>query len=110
MFLENVIGFYKNLLKNQKFRNRLENAKDSHEYKEILLEAGYNFTQEEFEIATAKILDRNHLEDLDNVFNQLTETELEVIVGGATSYLRCHDINFNEIIVQPMYGVVIDPD
>ena len=87
MFLESVIRFYKRLVKDQDFRSQLETAASPEECRKMMQEAGYDFTQEEFETATAQILEKKGLRDLDDSFSELSEQELELAFGGfAKSY------------------------
>ena len=86
MFLESVMRFYKSLVKDKDFRNQLETASNPEECSQIMQEAGYDFTQEEFETATAQILEKNALRDLDDSFSELSEEELELAWGGVWSY------------------------
>ena len=125
MFLEKVIGFYKRLVKDKDFRSQLESASNSSECRKIMQEAGYEFTQEEFETATAQILEKKGLRDLDDSFSELSEQELELAFGGfANSYwgwwrerppiyekppTEEPPIIKPPIEIQPHYGVVIQP-
>ena len=85
MFLESVIRFYKRLVKDQDFRSQLETAASPEECRKMMQEAGYDFTQEEFETATVQILEENKLRDLDDSFSELSEQELELAFGGMWS-------------------------
>ena len=125
MFLENVISFYKRLVKDKDFRTQLESASNSSECKKIMQEAGYEFTQEEFETATVQILEENKLRDLDDSFSELSEQEVELAVGGVWSsywgWWRERPPRYEKppteeppiikplVEIQPMYGVVIKP-
>ena len=84
MFLESVISFYKRLIKDQDFRSQLETTASPEECRKMIQEAGYEFTQEELEIATVQILEENRIKDLDNSFSELSEQELELAFGGVT--------------------------
>ncbi|MGK7892993.1 MAG: Nif11-like leader peptide family natural product precursor [Xenococcus sp. (in: cyanobacteria)] len=75
MILESVIRFYKSLIKDENFRSQLKNASNPEEYRKIMQEAGYDFTQEELETATAQILDKDGL-------SELSEEDLELVFGG----------------------------
>ncbi len=121
MFLESVMRFYKSLVKDKDFRNQLETASNPEECSKIMQEAGYDFTQEEFETATAQILENNGLRDLDDSFRELSEEELELAFGGVwLSYWGWwpeHPLPPGTqerpikppIQIQPMYGAVIKP-
>ena len=75
MILESVIRFYKSLVNDKNFKSQLENASNPEEFRKIIQEAGYDFTQEEFETATAQILEKNGL-------SELSEEDLELVFGG----------------------------
>ena len=111
MFLKSVIGFYKSLVKDKDFRSQLETAASPEECRKIMQEAGYDFTQEEFETATAQILEKNSLRDLDDSFSELSEEELELAFGGISYYWgrRYKWPIEKEPIIQPLYGVVYQP-
>ena len=115
MFLESVIRFYKRLVKDQDFRSQLETAASPEECRKMMQEAGYEFTQEEFETATVQILEKKGLRDLDDSFSELSEQELELAVGGVWS-LQWKSPPTEEppiikppIDIQPLYGVVYQP-
>ena len=125
MFLESVTRFYKSLVKDKDFRSQLETASNPEECRKMMQEAGYDFTQEEFETATAQILEKNGLRDLDDSFSELSEQELELAFGGVWSsywgWWRKRPPRYEKppteeppiikppIDIQPMYGVVIQP-
>ncbi len=98
MFLESVIRFYKRLVKDQDFRSQLETAASPEECRKMMQEAGYEFTQEEFETATVQILEENKLRDLDDSFSELSEQELELAVGGVwSSYLGWSPLTYEDL-------------
>ncbi|MBW4615628.1 MAG: Nif11-like leader peptide family natural product precursor [Desmonostoc vinosum HA7617-LM4] len=84
MSLENVRAFYERLVNDEAFRTQVQSVTNPHEGSQIVKEAGYDFTQEEFEEYTTQILESNagegELRDVD-------EAELETVVGGATAAL-----------------------
>ena len=106
MFLENVIGFYKRLVKDKDFRSQLESASNSSECRKMMREAGYEFTQEEFETATVQILEKKGLRDLDDGLTDLSEEDLELAFGGIS---RFWDRKWPIPIMQTHYGVVYQP-
>lgn len=85
MSLNNVRDFYERLIKDEAFRDSLQNAQSPQESGQIINENGYSFTQEEFEAFTAEIVEQDteheYLRDLD-------EQELEAVFGGISSALR----------------------
>ena len=106
MFLENVIDFYKRLVKDKDFRSQLESASNSSECRKMMQEAGYEFTQEEFETATVQILEKKGLRDLDDGLSELSEEDLELAFGGISGFW---DKWPKYPIIQPHYGVVYQP-
>ncbi|AOW99948.1 hypothetical protein BJP34_11215 [Moorena producens PAL-8-15-08-1] len=119
MFLESVILFFKRLAADKNFRSQLEDAASPEDYQTMVRDAGYDFTPEDLETTTAKILDENKLRDLDDNFKNLTEEDLEVLVGGVFRrycgwpWGPIHPIEPPKhkppITIQPVYGVVISP-
>ena len=100
MSLESVKAFYENLATDEALRTQIQGVQSKEECSQIVKNAGYDFTREEFEEYTAELLEstatNSELTDLD-------EKELASIVGGATSkYLGGWPI-------QPMYGVISWP-
>lgn len=96
MALQDVKAFYERLTTDEQFRSRLENVRSKEECSQTVKSEGYNFTQEEFEEFTAKLIasekNEGELRDLD-------EKELEAVAGGAMGLIRFP-------IYQLMYGVV----
>mgnify|MGYP000606872867 CR=1 FL=1 len=124
MFLESVILFFKRLAADKNFRSQLEDAANPEDYQTMVRDAGYDFTPEDLETTTAKILDENKLRDLDDNFKNLTEEDLEVLVGGVfRGYcgwpwrpihpirppIQKPPIQKPPIEIQPLYGAVISP-
>ncbi|NEO77432.1 Nif11-like leader peptide family natural product precursor [Moorena sp. SIO4G3] len=117
MFLESVILFFKRLAADKNFRSQLEDAASPEDYQTMVRDAGYDFTAEDLETTTAKILDENKLRDLDDNFKNLTEEDLEVLVGGVfrgycgwpwqPKHPIYPPIKKPPIEVQPLYGAVI---
>lgn len=99
MILESVIRFYKSLVKDKDFRNKLANVSNPEEYRKIIQDAGYEFTQEEFETSTAQILEQNGIDEL-------SEEELEFVFGG----WDIPTIPRENPGPRPLYGVVPPPD
>ena len=90
MSKKHVQAFYERLAKDETFKAQIQGSQSKSECSQIVREAGYDFTQEEFEEFTAQLLDSSA---------ELDETELEAAVGGI--FLR------NEKIVPvPLYGSV----
>ncbi|BAY12285.1 Nif11-like leader peptide family RiPP precursor [Calothrix sp. NIES-2098] len=99
--LEKVKEFLIRLVKDEDFRQQLMSEKID-EVKKFIADSGYNFSQEEFETATIKILELKELGE----FHELTEQELLGAVGGFTKRYKPLP---EEPIAQPMYGIIIEP-
>lgn len=93
--LERVKTFLIRLVKDEDFRTQLMSNKVE-EVKKVMADNGYNFSQQEFETASIKILELKELGE----FQDLSEEELVGAVGGWIK--RCPKYP----IVQPLYGVV----
>ena len=100
MSLENVRAFYERLADDEVFRTQLQGVKSKAECSQIVKGAGYDFTQQEYEEYTARLLEST---TANSEFRELEEKELEAVMGGASMLL---DIRLH---VQPKYGVV-QPD
>ncbi|MEM7795030.1 MAG: Nif11-like leader peptide family RiPP precursor [Cyanobacteria bacterium P01_C01_bin.118] len=108
--LEKVKEFLIRLVKDSTFITQLQ-QRSADQVQSFLQDAGYDFSQDEFESATLKILDLKE----QNQFHELSEAELVGAVGG---WLRLYPGWFlkkpgrfpiDGPIVQPMYGVIIEP-
>lgn len=112
MSFENVKAFYQRLAQDEQFRLELQGAQTPEESGQLLEQAGYNFTQEEFENYTSELLesslDEGELEDLN-------EKELEAVFGGIRGTMPYPPIQALYGVIwpwlpQPLYGVITDPD
>ncbi len=90
--LAKVKEFIVRMVKDQDFRAQLMSGKVE-QIRTAMLESGYNFSIEEFETATLKILELKEAGE----FHELSEEELVGAVGG---YIR------KAPIIQPLYGVI----
>ena len=90
--LAKVKEFIVRMVKDQDFRAQLMSGKVE-QIRTAMLESGYNFSIEEFETATLKILELKEAGE----FHDLTEEELVGAVGG---YIG------RRPMIQPMYGVI----
>ena len=79
MSKEHVKAFYERLAKDEVFKAQIEGAESQQKCSQIVREAGYDFTQEEFEEFTAQLLDSSAVEDNGN---ELSEKTLEAVLGG----------------------------
>lgn len=93
--LEKVKEFLIRLVKDEVFVQQLQGS-ETEQTQKILQDAGYSFTQEEFETATIALLDLKEQDE----FHELTEAELVGAIGGLINQYP---------IIQPMYGVVVEP-
>lgn len=93
MSFENVKSFYQRLVSDETFRDSLQAVNSDDEYSQVVFDAGYNFTQEEFEEYTSQLLESDAAE---SELKDLSKEELEAVFGGI---LGNH-------LVQPLYGVI----
>ncbi|QFS51378.1 Nif11-like leader peptide family RiPP precursor [Nostoc sphaeroides] len=95
VILEKVKNFLLRLVKDEAFRTQLMSDKID-EVVKVMEESGYNFSQEEFETASIKILELKEL----GQFEDLSEEELVGAFGGLTS-----------AVALPAYGLPpLDPE
>ncbi|GAB4194893.1 MAG: hypothetical protein Fur006_40900 [Coleofasciculaceae cyanobacterium] len=108
-FIEKVKEFMVRLVKDNTFRDRLEEGSIDERAK-LLEEAGYRFSKEEFEAASIELLESKERGE----FTELTEEELVGVLGGL-SLVKYPIIQpmygviwpYKPPIVQPMYGVIV---
>jgi predicted ribosomally synthesized peptide with nif11-like leader len=93
---EKVKEFVIRLVKDEAFRTQLMSDKIDEVIK-LMEEGGYDFSQEEFETASIKILELKEL----GQFDDLSEEELVGAFGGLTIA--------SDRVVQPLDGAVISP-
>ncbi|MBN3922248.1 Nif11-like leader peptide family RiPP precursor [Nostoc sp. NMS4] len=93
---EKVKEFIIRIVKDEAFYTQLM-SDQSEKVAKLMAESGYNFSQEEFETASIKILELKEL----GQFDDLSEEELVGAFGGLT--------NNTEQVAQPLYGVVAQP-
>ncbi len=104
MSLENVKAFYERLATDEVFRSQIQNVKNKNECSQIVKNAGYDFTQQEFEEYTVQLLESGAT---DGELMDLNEKELEAVFGGASSVigkLPIHGVVWPPY--QPMYGII----
>ncbi|PZV20509.1 MAG: Nif11-like leader peptide family natural product precursor [Leptolyngbya sp.] len=99
---EKVKDFLVRLVKDSSFASQVQ-VSSTDQLQELLQKFGYTFSQADFETATIQILELKERDE----FHELTEAELVGAVGGWTR--RFQRWTPKEPIVQPLYGVVIDP-
>lgn len=109
MSLESVKAFYESLRTDEVLRARIQGVQSKEECSQIVKNAGYDFTPEEFEEYTTNLLESALA---DSELTDLDEKELASIVGGASSsfYDKFKGSKVPwELIVQPMYGIISWP-
>ena len=98
MSLEQVHAFYKRTASDEEFRSRLQEANSKEECSQIVKTAGFDFTQQEFEEYTARLLESDRMTD---EMYDLSEKELETVFGGG----KRMPIVPGDLMVRPMYGL-----
>ncbi len=111
MCLENVRAFYERLANDEAFRTQMQAVESKDECNQVVKNAGFDFTQEEFEEYTTQLLESNaaegELKDLgllesnaaEGELKDLGEKELEAVFGGI----------LGKPTIRPLYGVVVWP-
>ena len=109
MSLESVKSFYESLRTDEVLRAQIQGVQSKEECRQIVKNAGYDFTSEEFEEYTTNLLESALA---DSELTDLDEKELASIVGGASSSLYDKFKGSKlpwEFIIQPMYGIIFGP-
>lgn len=88
MSIESAKAFYSRMTTDEAFRTQLEQAASKEKRQQIIQAAGYEFTSEEWQAATAQI----HESKADS---ELGEAQLEAVSGG---------------VVQAIYGAIWTDD
>lgn len=99
MSIESAKAFYQRITTDPAFRAQIESY-SSEERISFLQGTGYNFTEEEWETATAEILETSSPDE------ELNEAELAAIAGGTKTI---HWIKGVFPGVVALYGVILDP-
>ncbi|MEH1909618.1 MAG: Nif11-like leader peptide family natural product precursor [Nostoc sp.] len=107
MSIENVQAFYIRVANDETFRAQLQDIPSKDEASRIVNDAGYDFTQEEFEEYTTQLLESSTSE---GELRDLDEKELETVFGGFTGKYdaqpSCLKWWWRSPKPQPLYGVV----
>lgn len=90
MSIESAKAFYQRVTTDEAFQTQLQSAA-SEERTAIIQEVGYDFTPEEWEAATAQVLEAAEIN------RELNDAELEAIAGGMPHMVT-------------IYGVALPPD
>jgi predicted ribosomally synthesized peptide with nif11-like leader len=97
MSLEHVKAFYGKLANDATFRAQVQGATTKDECSQIVKNAGFDFTEKEFEEYTTQLLETTANE---GEMQDLSEEELAAVVGGTTSVL-----SINPAMFFLMYGL-----
>ncbi|MCC5603514.1 Nif11-like leader peptide family natural product precursor [Nostoc favosum] len=100
MSVENVQAFYARLASDEAFRNQMQGVTSKDECSQVVKDAGYDFTQEEFEEYTAQLLESTAG---DGELKDLNQKELEAVFGGDSS------ITGKPTSIPGLYGLPVWP-
>lgn len=79
MSIESAKAFYIRMTEDDAFRESLEVASTNKQRRQLIQDAGYDFTAEEWQAAITEIQASNSEEELN-------EEQLEAVAGGAATY------------------------
>ncbi|NCQ93719.1 MAG: Nif11-like leader peptide family natural product precursor [Microcystis aeruginosa LG13-03] len=79
MALEQVHAFYQKVASDESFRSRIQSVNSKEECSEMVKAAGFNFTLQEFEEYTARLLESDRP---DEEIQDLSEEALAAVAGG----------------------------
>ncbi|CCI02432.1 Nif11-like leader peptide family natural product precursor [Microcystis aeruginosa] len=112
MALEQVHAFYQKVASDESFRSRIQSVNSKEECSEIVKAAGFDFTAQEFEEYTARLLESDRLEE---EVKDLSEEDLAAIAGGfigSIPKMLMYGLPPNrnlllpdDKLVRPMYGL-----
>ena len=80
MALEQVHAFYQKIASDESFRSRIQSVNSKEECSEIVKAAGFDFTLQEFEEYTARLLESDHRPDEE--VTDLSQEALAAVAGG----------------------------
>lgn len=95
MSIESAKAFYFRTTTDEAFRTQLEQAASKEEKERILQAAGYDFTQEEWQAATAQI-------QTSTADSELSDAELTAVSGGLSILPGVPDVP--GFPITPLYG------
>ena len=84
MSIESAKAFYSRMTTDEAFRTQLEQAASKEERQQIMQAAGYDFTPEQWEAATAQVQDSNAAD------SELSDTQLEAVSGGGMTAIAIY--------------------
>ncbi len=87
MALEQVHAFYQKIASDESFRSRIQSVNSKEECSEIVKGAGFDFTPQEFEEYTARLLESDRP---DEEVTDLSEEDLAAVAGGFISGFLVH--------------------
>jgi predicted ribosomally synthesized peptide with nif11-like leader len=118
MSLEQVHAFYERVATDEEFRSRIRSVNSKEECSQIVKAAGFDFTQQEFEEYTARLLESDRP---DEEVQDLSEEDLAAVAGGFITEFRPGLMMYGGPIlnhikwpfrddgqVRPMYGLPRD--
>jgi predicted ribosomally synthesized peptide with nif11-like leader len=118
MALEQVHAFYQKVASDESFRSRIQSVNSKEECSEIVKAAGFDFTPQEFEEYTARLLESDRP---DEEIQDLSEEDLAAVAGGFIDSIpdphTMYGLPPNLLppksewpipIVRPMYGLPAD--
>jgi predicted ribosomally synthesized peptide with nif11-like leader len=89
MALEQVHAFYQKVASDESFRSRIQSVNSKEECSEIVKAAGFDFTLQEFEDYTARLLESDRP---DEEIKDLSEEDLAAVAGGFIGGILVHAI------------------
>jgi predicted ribosomally synthesized peptide with nif11-like leader len=99
MSVESAKAFYERLMTDEEFRNQHRNAASDEARRSMVLDAGYDFTPEEWDAAMLQLAEAAESE---LNANELSEADLASVSGGV---LMRFPFPIKPPIVFPMYGI-----
>lgn len=112
MSLQDVQLFYERIATDVELRTKIQAVTSKEECSQRVREAGFDFTEDEFETYTRQLLE---LQFSDGELKDLNEQELEAVIGGLARLYPPRIVPLYGVIwppyeVVPLYGVVLPPD
>lgn len=97
MALEQVNAFYQKVASDESFRSRIQSVNSKEECSEIVKGAGFDFTPQEFEEYTGRLLESDRP---DEEIKDLSDEDLAAVAGGF----------IGSSLFRPMYGLPLPPN
>jgi len=99
MALEQVHAFYQKIASDESFRSRIQSVNSKEECSEIVKAAGFDFTPQEFEEYTARILESDRP---DEEIKDLSAEDLAAVAVGFIAGIL--------VLVKAIYGLPPNPE